>query len=311
MLPSGQLITATGFARADAYHTDDNSLTNALYRGEEGWQVRGIAAAAVDMSWPLVGSGFGGTQLITPRVQIVASPTLSNLSVPNEDARAVDLEDSNLFALNRFPGYDRFEDNVRITYGLDWQLDRRDLTIKANIGQSYRLSSRTSILPDGTGLSDRKSDVVGRVEVRWLDKVDVTTRFRLDKDDATLRRFETDATVGSRQTYGTVGYLRLNRDVNGSVEDLRDREEIRFGGRVQVSSYWSVFGSGIIDLTGVNEDPLTTTDGFTPIRTRLGVAYDDDCLSISITWRRDYQDTGDALQGDSILFRLSFRNLGV
>ena len=53
------------------------------------------------------------------------------------------------------------------------------------------------------------------------------------------------------------------------------------------------------------------SDGFTPIRTRLGVAYDDDCLSVSITWRRDYQDTGDALQGDSILFRLSFRNLGV
>lgn len=311
MLPGGQIITATGFARADAYHTDDNSLTSVLYRGEEGWQFRGIAATAVDVSWPLVGSGFGGTQLFTPRVQIVASPTLSNLDVPNEDARAVDLEDSNLFALNRFPGYDRFEDNVRITYGLDWQLDRRDLTIKANVGQSYRLSNRASILPDGTGLSDRMSDVVGRVEVRWLDRVDVTTRFRIDKDDATLRRFELDATVGSRQTYGTVGYLRLNRDVNGSLEDLRDREEIRFGGRVQISPYWSVFGSGIIDLTGANEDPLATTDGFTPIRTRLGVAYDDDCLSVSITWRRDYQDTGDALQGDSILFRLSFRNLGV
>lgn len=311
LLPTGQRITATAFARGDAYHSDENSLTSALYRGQEGWQFRGIAATAIDVSWPLIGTGFGGTQLLTPRVQIVASPTLSNINVPNEDARAVDLEDSNLFALNRFPGYDRFEDNVRITYGFDWQLDRRDLTIKANVGQSYRLTDRASILPDGTGLSDRMSDVVGRVEVRWLDRVDVTTRFRVDKDDATLRRFELDATVGSRQTYGTVGYLRLNRDVSGSLEDLRDREEIRFGGRVQVSDYWSIFGSGIIDLTGVNEDPLATTDGFTPIRTRLGVAYDDDCLSVSITWRRDYQDTGDALQGDSFLFRLSFRNLGV
>ncbi len=44
--------------------------------------------------------------------------------MPNEDARAIDLEDSNLFALNRFPGYDRVEDGVRFTYGVDWQFTR-------------------------------------------------------------------------------------------------------------------------------------------------------------------------------------------
>lgn len=311
IMGGGQLVTASLFGRGDLYHTNDNSLTNELYRGLEGWHTRGIATAALDMSWPLLGAAFGGAQVITPRVQIVASPTLSNLDVPNEDARSIDLEDSNLFALNRFPGYDRFEDNVRITYGLDWQFDRRDVSISANVGQSYRLSNRASILPDGTGLSDRLSDVVGRVEVRWLDRVNVTTRFRIDKDNAALRRFELDGTVGSRQTYASVGYLRLNRDIPTTVEDLRDREEIRFGARVQVTPFWSIFGSGIVDLTDAEEDPNSTADGFRPIRTRLGVAYDDDCLTISVTWRRDYQDTGDALQGDSVLFRLSFRNLGI
>ncbi len=34
-------------------------------------------------------------------------------------ARAVDLQDSNLFALNRFPGYDRWEDGSRATYGFE------------------------------------------------------------------------------------------------------------------------------------------------------------------------------------------------
>ena len=38
-------------------------------------------------------------------------------------ARAVDLEDSNLFALNRFPGYDRWEDGSRVTYGVDWAFE--------------------------------------------------------------------------------------------------------------------------------------------------------------------------------------------
>jgi LPS-assembly protein len=95
------------------------------------------------------------------------------------------------------------------------------------------------------------------------------------------------------------------------VEDLADREEIRLAGRVRVARYWSIFGSTIIDLTSTREDPLTISDGFDPIRHRLGVAYDDDCLSLGITWRRDYQPTGDARRGNTFLFRLAFRNLGV
>ncbi|WP_164142154.1 LPS assembly protein LptD, partial [Serratia marcescens] len=90
----------------------------------------------------LIGGLFGGTQRITPRFQIVASPKIANLEVPNEDARAVDLEDSNLFALNRFPGYDRFEDSTRFTWGMDYALYLPGFSIDANIGQSYRISSR-------------------------------------------------------------------------------------------------------------------------------------------------------------------------
>jgi LPS-assembly protein len=72
-----------------------------------------------------------------------------------------------------------------------------------------------------------------------------------------------------------------------------------------------VFGSAIVDLTDKAEDPTSVADGFTAIRHRIGVAYDDDCVSIGLTWRRDYQDTGDARRGNSFLLRLAFRNLGV
>ena len=76
---------------------------------------------------------------------------------------------------------------MRFTYGFDWQFERPGLRINTTIGQSYRLSSRPTLLPDGTGLSERTSDVVGRTEVRFKDVVKVTHRFRLDKDN--LARF--------------------------------------------------------------------------------------------------------------------------
>ncbi len=308
----GQDVSFTLLGRGDVYHSDENDSTlTAVYRGDSGWQTRGIFAAAADVRWPFVGQAFGGTHILTPRVQLVAAPNVSNLRIPNEDSRAVDLEDSNLFALNRFPGYDRFEDNYRVTVGIDWAFRGQDFAIDATVGQSLRLSNRETIFPDGTGLSEKVSDFVGRTELRFKDIVKINHRFRLDKDNLAIRRNEVDATVGSKGTYAQIGYLKLNRNIGSAIEDLSDREEVRVAGRARIARYWSIFGSAIVDLTDQSEDILATSDGFAPIRHRLGISYDDDCLTIGFTWKRDYQATGDARRGNSYLFRLAFRNLGV
>ncbi|MBS0481215.1 MAG: LPS-assembly protein LptD [Proteobacteria bacterium] len=312
LTPWGQEVTFTTLLRGDVYHTDQTGLTStAIYRGNPGWELRGLATTAMDVKWPLVGALMGGTQVLTPRFQVVASPTLANLSVPNEDSRAIDLEDSNLFALNRFPGYDRVEDGVRFTYGFDWAWERPNWRIISTIGQSYRLTSRPTLLPSGTGLSDRTSDIVGRTEIRFKDFVKFTHRYRLDKSNLAVRRNEFDAAVGSNRTYAEVGYLRLNRNISSAIEDLRDREEVRFAGRVGFARYWSIFGSGVIDLTSSKEDPtLVGADGFQPVRTRLGAAYRDDCIELDFTWRRDYVATGDARMGNTFEVHFAIRNLG-
>jgi LPS-assembly protein len=309
--PLGQELVLTAFARGDAYHANDTLLTQTVsYRGNEGWSGRFIGALAVDLKWPFVGQFLGGTQRLTPRVQFVASPPTENLDIPNEDARSVDLEDSNLFALNRFPGYDRWEDGVRVTYGADWEFELPGVSVTTNIGQSYRLSNRATILPPGTGLSDRFSDIVGRTTVQVGRLVNFVHRFRLDKSSFALRRNEIDATIGGRRTYATIGYLRLDRNIDPSIEDLRDREEIRLGGRISFARYWSVFGSTVVDLTDRKEDPLSIADGFEPVRHRLGILYNDDCIELGLTWRRDYETSGDARRGNTFLIRVALRNLG-
>ncbi|MGB3798072.1 MAG: LPS assembly protein LptD [Alteraurantiacibacter sp.] len=307
----GQEVTLTGLVRGDVYHSDDNLLTTIeSYRGKDGWQARGVATAAIDVKWPFIGEFMGGSQILTPRVQVVATPDIRNLDIPNEDARAIDLEDSNLFALNRFPGYDRVEDGVRVTYGVDWQANLPGWRLKTTIGQSYRLNDAFELFPDGTGLNEQFSDFVGRTEVRYRDFLKFTHRFRLDKDNFAVRRNELDATVGSDRTYLEVGYLQLNRDIDFRLEDLQDREEIRLAGRVAFARYWSVFGSAVVNLTDRNEDPTQLADGFEPLRTRLGIAYADDCLEFGFTWRRDYIQLADAQSGSSFRLYFNLRNLG-
>ncbi len=61
----------------------------------------------------------------------------------------------------------------------------------------------------------------------------------------------------------------------------------------------------------INDDPsLVGVDGFQPIRTRVGVAYEDDCLEINVTWRRDYVGTGDAEKGNTFQIHIAVKNLG-
>jgi LPS-assembly protein len=172
------------------------------------------------------------------------------------------------------------------------------------------LSTEPTILPPGTGLSDRFSDYVGRVTMRYGSLIEVTERFRLDKHNLTVRRNEIDATVGSQNTYVEVGYLKFNRNIDPSIEDLRDLSEVRLGARLQLARYWSVFGSTVIDLTTHRDDPTSTADGYQPVRDRLGLLYENECISLGVTWRKDYDQTGDARRGSTFSLRLALKNLG-
>jgi LPS-assembly protein len=147
--------------------------------------------------------------------------------------------------------------------------------------------------------------------VRFKNFVKLTHRFRLDKDSFAVRRNEIDAAVGSDSTYIEVGYLRLNRNLDLSFEDLQDREELRAAGRLAFARYWSMFGSAVVNLTDKKEDPTSTSNGFQPLRTRFGIAYADDCLEFGVSWRRDYVQIADARLGNTFQLFFSLKNLGV
>lgn len=310
LTPWGQEVIFTAYGRGDIYHTDDAQDTSVtIYRGTDGWHGRAIGALAADIRWPFIGSLFGGVQQLVPRVQLVLTPPTKNLDIPNEDARSVDLEDSNLFALNRFPGYDRWEDASRITYGVDWSLERGNIAIAATIGQSYRFGALRDLFPEGTGLTGRVSDIVGRTRIRYGRFIDITHRYRIDKNNFAVRRNEIDFTVGTAQTYAQVGYLKLNRNIDPAIEDLRDKEELRIAARILFSRYWSVFGASVVDLTNKAEDPTSLANGWQPVRNRIGIEYEDECLQLGVTWRRDYERIGTFRKGSTFAIHLALKGV--
>jgi LPS-assembly protein len=150
---------------------------------------------------------------------------------------------------------------------------------------------------------------VGRTRIRYGRFIDITQRYRIDKSNFAVRRNEVDLTIGTQQTYAQVGYLRLNRNIDPAIEDLRDKEELRLAARVLFRRYWSIFGATVIDLTDKSEDPLSLADGWQPVRHRLGIQYEDDCLQVGFTWRRDYEQIGAFRKGSTFSLHLAFKGL--
>ena len=66
----------------------------------------------------------------------------------------------------------------------------------------------------------------------------------------------------------------------------------------------------MIDLTDKAEDPLSVADGFTQVRDRLGVEYEDDCIQLGLSWRRDYEQIGTFRKGSTFSFHLALKGLG-
>jgi LPS-assembly protein len=312
----GQELILTAFARGDIYHSSDNwqqanpaTSLYAPYAGLPGWQNRGIAALAAEMRWPFVGAWGGGTVRVTPRVQIVASPPTPNLKMPNEDARSIELDDTNLFALNRFNGYDRWQDGSRLTYGFDWAWNRPGVVIETNIGQSYRLNKSPSLFTDGSSVGDRFSDVVGHSRIHIGDFLSLTHRYRFDKADYVIRRNELDANLGSRKTYASISYLKVDNKTS-TLEEETNHEELRIGGRVQLNKTLSVYGSSVVDLTTKGLNAQSVTSGYSPVRQRLGAAYEDSCTKFDLSWVRNYSTAFGPQTGTVVQFRVVLKNLG-
>ena len=94
---------------------------------------RGMALAGVTVSYPWVANASYGSHVIEPIGQIIArQASIEQNTLPDEDAKSLVFDDTNLFDINKFSGYDRIETGTRANVGLQY-------TFQANYGGYARI----------------------------------------------------------------------------------------------------------------------------------------------------------------------------
>lgn len=291
-------------ARFDAYSFDDN-MVGVVGVGPTSRSVsRGLGVAGVDVTYPFFRRFSDFTAILEPIVQLAASPDLKQIELGrnalgqtvylNEDAIAFEFDETNLFRANKFPGYDLYEDGVRVNVGgrasVFWDDGRRASLL---VGRSFR-DAPNEIFAERTGLRDRASDWIVAADAQPLPGVRVFTRARLDGDSLDVERAEAGANVYTRRASGYFRYLRSNTDINGDKTENFD-----VGGELYLTKNWGVTVYGNRDLV---QEAWVIRD--------IGVVYRDECTRVDIIYRREDTVIGRLGPSDSVTVRLTLATLG-
>lgn len=154
----------------------------------------------VGLEWrlPFVRATENSRQILEPVIVAVAAPNGGNKAdkIPNEDSQDIELSDSNVLDLDRYPGYDRNDTGSRISYGINWSSYGNILgRTSAFIAQSYKFNKDESFT-QGIDEDSNFTDYVGRIYAAPADYLDLTYRFRLDKDTFDINYSELGTSFG-------------------------------------------------------------------------------------------------------------------
>ncbi|MAY29386.1 MAG: organic solvent tolerance protein [Aurantimonas sp.] len=259
---------------------------------------RGMATAAMEARYPYLIETANSSHVIEPIGQVILRPDEQKIGLlPNEDAQTLVFNTANLFALDKFSGYDRIEGGSRANVGVKYAGNfDGGYSVNAVFGQSYHLGGVNSfaqtdlaLVGYDSGLESDRSDYVGSIAVGTPIGITLGTQARFDEESFAVRRTDVFGTYGSSDATATVTYTNIDaQPIYGSIED---RSQITGSGTLKFAENWSAFGSVGYDIK--NQSVVEKT---------FGIGYADECFSLLVS----YQDTVNRYSQESDSSRLMF-----
>lgn len=297
---AGLRIATFGNLRMDGYSLDDVDPQI----GQGRLQGRALASLGADVSLPL-GQRIGSALVVLePTAQVLASAGAALIRVGrtptgapiylNEDSATAVFDETSLFRLNRFPGYDLVEDGLRLSLAgrasVLWDDGRRASFV---LGRSFR-SNDSEVFSTTSGLATKASDWIISAEATPISGVSLFGKTRLDGENLDVRRAEAGADVSLPQGRGYVRYLREETGPSSGR-----RENIDLGGEYFLSESWGVSFYGNRDIA---RSAWVIRD--------IGVVYRDGCTRLDVIYRQEDLQIGRLGSSTSVNVRLTLATLG-
>lgn len=297
--PLGDIYTFRAGVRGDGYYVRDlfRPTSADMFTGTSG---RLVPEASLEWRMPFVSNEYGFHQLLEPIVMAAVTPTgINPEEIPNEDSLDLEFDDTNLFSMHRFAGFDRAETGPRINYGLRWAAFRQNGgSMSVLLGQVYRFHD-DPIFTQLSGLRGHFSDVVGRIDFTPNPYIDLQYRFRLDKNSFVSRRSEVSMSTGTDPFRIGGTYVFVTSD--GTLPGIpNNTEEMYVTASSRLNRNWSIVVGHRHNLS----------PGGGPIRTDVGITYEDECFILGLDIANDRTEDRDFKRGVAVMLRINLKTIG-
>lgn len=306
--PLGQIWTPFAQVRADVDHVQVNQavgVTNYIPTGDTNTG-RVMPAVGVEYRYPFISAQPWGSQTIEPIAQVIVRPNEQKIGkLPNEDAQSLVFDDTNLFAVNKFSGWDRSEGGGRANVGIQGttQFDRGGF-VNFLFGQSFHLFGQNSFAVGdltntgiNSGLDSTRSDYVTRLSYSPNSVLTFSARSRLDEQNLDMRRVEIESKASFDRW--SVSLLYGNYDKQPELGFLNRREGLLGTAAVKVAANWVLSGGIRYDL---HADKVN--------QTIVGAGYVDDCFVLAMNYITDYSYSGNPTTNHRFMLQLGLRTIG-
>ena len=304
----GQMFTPFASVRADVGSMqikNEPGVSNYIDTGNSDL-IRGMPTIGLEYRYPFISVSSWGTQTIEPIGQVIARPNETQIGKwPNEDAQSLIFDDSNLFRVDKFSGWDREEGGGRVNYGVQYTAQfNQGGFVNALFGQSYQLFGQNSFAEGGatntglgSGLDTTNSDYVARFSYQPNSTYKFTSRFRFDNDNFTVKRTELETTANFDRWTASIMYG--DYAAQPEIGFLNRRQGILGSTSIKLDANWILLGAARYDINAGKFD-----------QTRLGLGYVDDCLILALNYITNYTYSGNVTSDHTIMLQLSLRTLG-
>jgi len=272
---------------------------------------RGLALGGVTVAYPWVANSARGSHVIEPIGQIIGrQASVRQDDLPDEDAQSLVFDDSNLFDVDKFSGYDRIETGTRANAGLQY-------TFQSNTGgyarilagQSFHLAGVNPYADPGinevgnpifnptSGLETDRSDYVLGLYLAPSDFFRVISQTRFDEDNFSMRRQDAGAIVGYGPFYATATYTYVADDLPAGF--ATEQEGVLASLKMALTERWSLKGGMRYDI-----DERELLQNFYQVR------YGDECLILTATYTDNRFKSEQIADGQTLMFRFELKHLG-
>jgi LPS-assembly protein len=274
---------------------------------------RAMPTAGMEVRWPFISVHSWGTQVFEPIGQIVVRPNETLIGkFPNEDAQSLVFDDTNLFAIDKYSGYDRVEGGTRANVGVQYTANiHRYGMVNALFGQSYHLAGKNSFAHSGqfdgtgqetgyglqSGLENDVSDYVARVYYQPNSTLSYAARFRFDENNFDVHRLELESRMSFEKLQLATIYARY--DEQPLIGFIEKRQGIYQTAAFKLHENWSVFGGVRYDL---DRDKFDLG--------MLGLSYIDECFAATLSYVADQTSLTYTRPVHRIMLRMNLRTLG-